>query len=119
LTGSFLLNEYTEYTDAIREITVKSVKLTLHSSQSTKELPVRRQYHGCKAELAAAAVPSPLGLFAQCRRAFKSVRMATAGTKGGRGALVVLEGLARPEREIFAVLPGCCPSSKVKATMLW
>jgi len=44
---------------------------------------------------AAATAPSPLGLFAQRRRAFQGVRMETSGSKGGRGALVVLEGLDR------------------------
>ncbi|KAF8668899.1 hypothetical protein HU200_052103 [Digitaria exilis] len=42
-----------------------------------------------------AAVPSVLGLFAQCRGAFQGVRMASAGSNSGRGALVVLEGLDR------------------------
>ncbi|CAL5061379.1 unnamed protein product [Urochloa decumbens] len=41
------------------------------------------------------AAPSGLGLFAQHPRAFQGVRMASSGSKGGRGALVVLEGLDR------------------------
>jgi dTMP kinase len=42
-----------------------------------------------------AAAPSGSGLFARHRRAFQGVRMANAGSKSGRGALVVLEGLDR------------------------